>query len=88
VNYFDIWGRVDKMVESQTIFFWLSTGISLGFIWTMWYWIDKYIRNLKLLMGIFIAVLLFEVNADAGFSFMIVIIITAIIILMKKRMDY
>ncbi|MCR1890367.1 hypothetical protein [Ligilactobacillus murinus] len=76
------------MVESQTIFFWLSTGISLGFIWTMWYWIDKYIRNLKLLMGIFIAVLLFEVNADAGFSFMIVIIITAIIILMKKRMDY
>ncbi len=88
MNYFDIWGRVDKMVESQTIFFWLSTGISLGFIWTMWYWIDKYIRNLKLLMGIFIAVLLFEVNADAGFSFMIVIIITAIIILMKKRMDY
>lgn len=76
------------MVKSQTIFFWLSTGISLGFIWTMWYWIDKYIRNLKLLMGIFIAVLLFEVNADAGFSFMIVIIITAIIILMKKRMDY
>lgn len=54
----------------------------------MWYWIDKYIRNLKLLMGIFIAVLLFEVNADAGVSFMIVIIITAIIILMKKRMDY
>lgn len=88
MNYFDIWGRVDKMVESQTIFFWLSTGISLGFIWTMWYWIDKYIRNLKLLMGIFIAVLLFEVNADAGFSFMIVMIITAIIILMKKRMDY
>ena len=88
MNYFDIWGRVDKMVESQTIFFWLSTGISLGFIWTMWYWIDKFIRNLKLLMGIFIAVLLFEVNADAGFSFMIVIIITAIIILMKKRMDY
>lgn len=76
------------MVESQTIFFWLSTGISLGFIWTMWYWIDKYIRNLKLLMGIFIVVLLFEVNADAGVSFMIVIIITAIIILMKKRMDY
>ncbi len=54
----------------------------------MWYWIDKYIRNLKLLMGIFIAVLLFEVNADAGVLFMIVIIITAIIILMKKRMDY
>lgn len=76
------------MVKSQTIFFWLSTGISLVFIWTMWYWIDKYIRNLKLLMGIFIAVLLFEVNADAGSSFMIVIIITAIIILMKKRMDY
>lgn len=88
MNYFDIWGRVDKMVKSQTIFFWLSTGISLVFIWTMWYWIDKYIRNLKLLMGIFIAVLLFEVNADAGSSFMIVIIITAIIILMKKRMDY
>ncbi len=88
MNYFDIWGRVDKMVKSQTIFFWLSTGISLGFIWTMWYWIDKYIRNLKLLMGIFIAVLLFEVNADAGVLFMIVIIITAIIILMKKRMDY
>lgn len=72
-------GILDSIAE----FFWFTVGTVVGIFWTLWYWMDKYILNLKVLVAIFVAILLFWINLEMGISFVLVVFCVMIIDLTK-----
>lgn len=68
-------GILDSIAE----FFWFTVGTEVGIFWTLWYWMDKYILNLKVLVAIFVAILLFWINLEMGISFVLVVFCAMII---------
>lgn len=68
-------GILDSIAE----FFLFTVGTGIGIFWTLWYWMDKYILNLKVLVAIFVAILLFWINLEMGISFVLVVFCAMII---------
>ena len=68
-------GILDSIAE----FFWFTVGTGVGIFLTLWYWMDKYILNLKVLVAIFVAILLFWINLEMGISFVLVVFCAMII---------
>lgn len=70
---------VQGILDSIAEFFWFTVGTGVGIFWTLWYWMDKYILNLKVLVAIFVAILLFWINLEMGISFVLVVFCAMII---------
>lgn len=70
---------VQGILDSIAEFFLFTVGTGIGIFWTLWYWMDKYILNLKVLVAIFVAILLFWINLEMGISFVLVVFCAMII---------
>lgn len=70
---------VQGILDSIAEFFCFTVGTGVGIFWTLWYWMDKYILNLKVLVAIFVAILLFWINLEMGISFVLVVFCAMII---------